>query len=187
MPESVKGSLTPAAQAFILHWGEMGTRWGVNRTVAQVHALLYLAEEPLPAEEIADTLAVARSNVSTSLRELQNWKLVETEHRLGDRRDFFRTSHDVWQLFLTVVEQRMERELLPTVAVLRRLADEAGRERRANAHVSERIGVLAAFLDDMVAWHGEMKRLPPATLRSLIRLGAGITKWLPGTRKGAKA
>src|ERR1700722_12065783 len=101
----VKGidmALSNAAREFILHWGEMGSRWGVNRTVAQVHALLYLSAEPLVAEDIAETLSVARSNVSTSLRELQNWQLAHATHQMGDRRDFFSTSHAVWQLFLTV-------------------------------------------------------------------------------------
>src|ERR1700719_1950857 len=104
-------ALSNAAREFILHWGEMGNRWGVNRTVAQVHALLYLSPEPLTAEDIAETLSVARSNVSTSLRELQNWQLVQSDSRIGDRRDFFQTSSDVWALFLTVVEQRVEREI----------------------------------------------------------------------------
>src|ERR1700683_212548 len=115
--------LTAVQKQYILHWGEMGTRWGINRTVAQVHALLYLSDDPLTAEEIADTLAVARSNVSTRLRELQNWNLVHVVPRLGDRRDRFHTTHDVWQLFLTVIDQRVEREILPTLAVLRRWAD----------------------------------------------------------------
>src|SRR5579863_2374753 len=111
-------ALSKAASEFIVHWGEMGSRWGVNRTVAQVHALLYLSAEPLTAEDIAEALSVARSNVSTSLRELQNWQLVQAGSELGDRRDFFSTSHDVWQLFLIVVEQRMEREIEPTIATL---------------------------------------------------------------------
>src|ERR1700739_1226969 len=117
--------LTHSMQEFILHWGEMGTRWGVNRTVAQVHALLYLSAEPLTAEDIVEALSVARSNVSSSLRELQNWQLVQTTHQMGDRREFFSTSHDVWQLFLTVVEQRVEREIEPTISTLSRLAAEA--------------------------------------------------------------
>src|SRR5580693_1860528 len=123
-------TLSKAAGEFILHWGEMGSRWGVNRTVAQVHALLYLSAEPLTAEDIAETLSVARSNVSTSLRELQNWKLVHTTHQMGDRRDFFSASHDVWQLFLTVVQQRVEREIEPTIATLGRLAAEARAEKQ---------------------------------------------------------
>src|ERR1700692_2272968 len=113
--------LTNSMKQFILHWGEMGTRWGVNRTVAQVHALLYLSPEPLTAEEIADALSVARSNVSTSLKELQNWNLIQTDNRRGDRRDYFRTSADVWTLFLTVVDQRVEREIMPTMMMLPRL------------------------------------------------------------------
>src|ERR1700734_1524784 len=96
--------LSDSSRQFILHWGEMGARWGVNRTVAQVHALLYLSPEPLTAEEIADSLSVARSNVSTSLKELQNWNLVQIDSRMGDRRDYFHTTSDVWTLFLTVVE-----------------------------------------------------------------------------------
>src|ERR1700692_3563557 len=117
--------LTNSMKQFILHWGEMGTRWGVNRTVAQVHALLYLSPESLTAEDIADALSVARSNVSTSLKELQNWQLVQVTHHMGDRRDFFSTSHDVWQLFLTVIRQRVEREIEPTIAALGRLAEES--------------------------------------------------------------
>src|SRR5882762_10413979 len=117
-------TLSKTAREFILHWGEMGNRWGVNRTVAQVHALLYLSTEPLTAEDISEALSVARSNVSTSLRELQNWQLVQATHQIGDRRDFFSTSHDVWQLFLTVVQQRVEREIEPTIATLFRSSAE---------------------------------------------------------------
>src|ERR1700751_4616952 len=123
-------TLSKAVLEFILHWGEMGNRWGVNRTVAQVHALLYLSQEPLTAEDIAEALQVARSNVSSSLRELQNWQLVQITHQMGDRRDFFSTSHDVWSLFLTVVRQRMEREIEPTITVIGRLATETRTEKR---------------------------------------------------------
>jgi DNA-binding transcriptional regulator GbsR (MarR family) len=179
-------TLSKAAGEFILHWGEMGSRWGVNRTVAQVHALLYLSAEPLTAEDIAETLSVARSNVSTSLRELQNWKLVRTTHHLGDRRDFFFTSHDVWQLFLTVVEQRVEREIEPTIAALGRLATEAGAEKQPQ--VTARIAGMHAFLEEMHGWYQQMTKLPPGTLRSLVGLGAGVTRWLPRRRnaKGEK-
>src|ERR1700760_3837805 len=124
-------TLTDSMKQFILHWGEMGNRWGVNRTVAQVHALLYLSSEPLTAEDIAEMLSVARSNVSTSLKELQSWNLVQVDSRLGDRRDYYQTSTDVWTLFLTVVEQRVEREILPTLTMLRRCASEARAERSA--------------------------------------------------------
>jgi DNA-binding transcriptional regulator GbsR (MarR family) len=173
--------LTKAAREFILHWGEMGNRWGVNRTVAQVHALLYLSAEPLTAEDVAEALSVARSNVSTSLRELQNWQLVQVAHQLGDRREFFSTSHDVWQLFLTVLQQRVEREIQPTIAALGRLAADARSEKQPE--VNARIAAMQAFLQEMHGWYQQMSKLPPNTLRRLVNLGAGVTKWLPGERK----
>jgi DNA-binding transcriptional regulator GbsR (MarR family) len=173
--------LTKAAREFILHWGEMGSRWGVNRTVAQVHALLYLSAEPLIAEDIAEALSVARSNVSTSLRELQNWQLVQATHQMGDRRDFFSTSHDVWQLFLTVVQQRVEREIEPTIAVLGRLATEARAEKQPE--VTARIANMHSFLHEIHGWYQQMSKLPSHTQRSLLHLGAGVTRWLPGQRK----
>src|SRR6201996_3171056 len=174
-------ALSKAAREFILHWGEMGSRWGVNRTVAQVHALLYLSPEPLTAEDIAETLSVARSNASNSLRELQNWQLVQVTHQMGDRRDFFTTSQDVWQLFLTVLQQRVEREIEPTIAALGRLALEARAEKQPQ--VTARIAGMHAFLHEMHGWYQQMIKLPPSTLRSLMSLGAGITKWLPGKHK----
>jgi DNA-binding transcriptional regulator GbsR (MarR family) len=178
--------LTNAARGFILHWGEMGSRWGVNRTVAQVHALLYVSALPLTAEDIAEALSVARSNVSSSLRELQNWQLVQASHQLGDRREFFSTSHDVWQLFLTVGQQRVEREIEPTIAALGRLATEARAEKQPE--VTARIAGMHVFLQEMHGWYRQMTKLQPNTLRSLVNLGAGVTKWLPSQRKtkGAK-
>jgi len=173
--------LSNTAKEFVLHWGEMGSRWGVNRTVAQVHALLYLSAEPLTAEDIADALSVARSNVSTSLRELQNWELVQATHQMGDRRDFFSTSHDVWHLFLTVIQQRVKREIEPTIGVLNRLAIEARGEKQPE--VTARISSMHTFLEQMHGWYVQMAKLPPNSLRSLINLGAGVTKWLPAPRK----
>ena len=170
-----------AARKFILHWGEMGNRWGVNRTVAQVHALLYLSTEPLAAEDIAEALSIARSNVSSSLKELQNWQLVQAMHQMGDRREFFFTSHDVWQLFLTVVQQRVEREIEPTIAALERLAAEAPVEKQPE--VMARIAGLHAFLEELHGWYQQMTKLPPSTLRGLVRMGAGITRWLPRPRR----
>ena len=174
-------TLSNAAREFILHWGEMGSRWGVNRTVAQVHALLYLSPEPLTAEDISEALSVARSNVSTSLRELQNWELVQAAHKMGDRRDYFSTSSDVWQLFLIVIQQRVEREIEPTIAALGRLAVEARAEKQPE--VTARIAGMHAFLDEMHGWYRQIIKLPPSTLRALIGLGTGVTKWLPGQRK----
>jgi DNA-binding transcriptional regulator GbsR (MarR family) len=179
-------ALSNAAREFVLHWGEMGSRWGVNRTVAQVHALLYLSVEPLTAEDIAEALSVARSNVSTSLRELQNWELVEVTQQIGDRRDFFSTSQDVWQLFLTVLHQRVEREIEPTIAALGRLATEA--RAGTQPEVTARIVSMHAFLQEMHGWYQQMAKLPPSTLRGLMSLGTSVTKWLPKLRaaKGEK-
>jgi DNA-binding transcriptional regulator GbsR (MarR family) len=174
--------LTDSTRQFILHWGEMGTRWGVNRTVAQVHALLYLSPESLTAEDIADTLSVARSNVSTSLKELQNWNLVQIDNRIGERRDFFHTSSDVWALFLTVVEQRVEREIVPTLAMLRRCAVEAQAERPPQTRVTARIIAMQNFLEELHGWYSQIKTLPIASLRSLIRIGSRITRILPKGR-----
>ena len=103
--------LTPTMQKFILHWGEMGWRWGINRSVAQVHALLMLSPKPLPADEICETLNVARSNVSTSLKELQGWGLIRVVHEFGDRREHFETLKDVWEMFLIILRERKKREL----------------------------------------------------------------------------
>jgi DNA-binding transcriptional regulator GbsR (MarR family) len=165
--------LHPVAERFILHWGEMGSKWGVNRTVSQIHALLYLAGKPLPADEIADTLGVARSNVSNSLKELQNWKLVKVAHVMGDRRDHFETSTDVWELFRVVVAQRKEREFDPTIAVLRDCLDSSdiGKEDKA---VKQRIQDTLGLMESLSAWGDEMLRLEPSTLNKLMKLGAKI-------------
>jgi DNA-binding transcriptional regulator GbsR (MarR family) len=175
--------LTDSTKQFILHWGEMGTRWGVNRTVAQVHALLYLSPESLTAEDIAETLSVARSNVSTSLKELQNWNLVQIDSRIGDRRDYFQTSSDVWALFFTVVEQRVEREIVPTLTMLRRCAIEVQAERPSQPTVTARITAMQTFLEELHGWYSQIRRLPPASLRSLIGVGTGITRILPKVRR----
>lgn len=169
--------LTPTAERFVLHWGEMGARWGVNRTVAQIHALLFLEGRPMHAEEIAETLAVARSNVSTSLRELQAWKLVRLVHLAGDRRDHFETLTDVWELTRTVVRERQAREIAPTVTLLRELlADPAiGRE---PALAKRRIKETLDLLETLTAWGDEMLRLDVETLTKVLRLGARIKKLL---------
>jgi DNA-binding transcriptional regulator GbsR (MarR family) len=174
--------LTDSSKRFILHWGEMGTRWGVNRTVAQVHALLYLSTESLTAEDIAETLSVARSNVSTSLKELQNWDLVQIDSRIGDRRDYFQTSADIWTLFLTVVDQRIEREIVPTLSMLRRCAIEAQAERPSQPTIAARITAMQVFLEDLLKWYSQIKKLPPASLRSLVSIGSGVTRILPKAR-----
>src|SRR6266403_1081281 len=120
-----RSTLSSVAQKFVLHWGEMGSRWGINRTVAQIHALLFLSPKPLDAEEIAQTLNVARSNVSNSLRELQGWGIVRVVHILGDRRDHFESMKQVWEMFRTVLDERKKRETDPTLHMLRECVGEA--------------------------------------------------------------
>ena len=167
--------LSPLSRRFVLHWGEMGSRWGVNRTVAQIHALLFHAGRPMHAEEIAETLSVARSNVSTSLRELTNLNLVRTVHLLGDRRDHFETSKDVWELFRVITRERKSREFDPTVALLKDLvADEAFANEPADARA--RIKETLALMSALSAWGEEMLRLEPATLMKVMKLGGKIQK-----------
>src|SRR5436190_18552483 len=117
--------LSSVQQKFVLHWGEMGARWGINRTVAQIHALLYISPKPLNAEEITDALSVARLNVSTSLRELQNWGVIKIVHVLGDRRDYFESMKDVWEMFRAVMDERKKREIDPTISILRECVAES--------------------------------------------------------------
>lgn len=169
--------LNPIAQRFVLHWGEMGSKWGVNRTVSQIHALLYLAGKPMAADEIAETLEVARSNVSNSLKELQNWNLIHIVHVMGDRRDHFETSTDVWELFRIVVSERKEREFDPTINVLRDClsSTELSKEEAA---VQQRIKDTLALMESLSAWGDQMLKLDPATLMKVMKLGTKIQNLL---------
>lgn len=166
-------TLTPTTERFVLHWGEMGARWGVNRTVAQIHALLYLSERPLAADEIAETLGVARSNVSTSIKELQSWRLVRVVHVMGDRRDHFDTSKDVWELFKLIVAGRKQREVDPTLAFLGELLD-SPELKRESAGTRKRIEETRQFIDVLTQWSDEMLRLESETLMKVLKLGARI-------------
>lgn len=170
--------LTPVMEKYILHWGEMGTRWGVNRTVAQIHALLYLTSSPLNAEEITETLGVARSNVSTSIKELQSWGLVKTAHLLGDRRDHFHTMKDPWELFDTIMEGRKRRELDPTISVLRECVLDSENDKETPTEVKARIQDVLEFMETLDNWHNQIKYLPKSTLLKLIKLGAKVQGFL---------
>ena len=168
--------LSPAVERYVLHWGEMGTRWGTNRTVAQIQALLYLSPEPLRADQIVDALSVARSNVSTSIRELQSYGLVRMTHILGDRRDYFESLHDVWELFRVIIEQRKQRELNPTLSMLRAAAEEVEREPETDPLTRERIHNMLRFVEATSEWYEEIADIPTPTLTKLMKLGKGITK-----------
>jgi len=177
--------LSPTLSRFVLHWGEMGARWGVNRSVAQIHALLFITGRPMHAEEIADTLQVARSNVSTSIRELQGWNLVKLVHLAGDRRDHFETSTQVWELVRTIVKERQRREIEPTIQVLRELLDDPAM-RRDPAEATVRLRETLELLETMTIWSDEMLRLDTDTLRKVLKLGAKIKK-LIGSAPAAPA
>ncbi len=167
--------LSPVARRFILHWGEMGIRWGINRTMAQIHALLYLSPRPLQAEEIAGTLSVARSNVSTSLRELQGWGIVRVVHTLGDRRDHFESLKDVWEMFQIVVDERKRRELDPTTAMLRETITQAG---GADAYTQARLRAMLEFFESMTAFYSGFRKLPSGALRRLAKMPGKVHKLL---------
>jgi DNA-binding transcriptional regulator GbsR (MarR family) len=175
MKETMK-RLSPVEQKFILHWGEMGTRWGINRTVAQIHALLYLSPRPVNAEEIASTLNVARSNVSTSLKELQGWGIVKRVHVLGDQRDHFESMKDVWEMFRVVLDERKRREIDPTLAVLRECIAEAQKEKETDNYTHERLTALADFFETTTAWYGQIRQWPTSALTKFVKLGDKIRK-----------
>lgn len=170
MTDTTKPALTPVTEKFILHWGEMGTRWGINRTVAQVHALLFLAPHPVAADEIAATLAVARSNVSTSLRELQGWGIVRVVHVLGDRRDHFRSIKDVWEIFRVVSKERKRREIDPTLRVIAECVQELQSTPQGDAYTRERLETMLEFLTGMTGLFEEILRMPTGTLKSVVKL-----------------
>jgi len=171
-------NLSATEQKFVLHWGEMGTRWGVNRTVAQIHALLFLAQQPMAAETIAETLGVARSNVSTSLRELQSWKLVRVSHVLGDRRDHFLALQDVWEIFRVILEERKRREIDPTLSVLRECAIEGAQDRELDDEVLARMQMALDFLEMLSATFQDYQRLPPATLQRMLKMGGKVARFI---------
>jgi DNA-binding transcriptional regulator GbsR (MarR family) len=182
MTEHTKHQLTGVQAKFILHWGEMGTRWGINRTVAQIHALLFLSPLPLNAEDIAETLGVARSNVSNSLRELQGWGIVRVVHILGDRRDHFESMKDVWEMFRIIVDERRKREADPTLAMLREAVTETKKAGAADAYTRERLGDMLEFFELMTAWCEQTRKLPTAAVIRLVKMGDRIGKLLGGAR-----
>ena len=171
--------LSPIAHRFIHHWGEMGNSWGVNRTVAQIHALLFFHGRPLNAEEIADTLQAARSNVSNSLKELMNWDLIRSSRREGDRREYFETSSDVWELLRTIVRERKQREFDPTSQMLRELIAAPGFETEP-PDAQDRVHETLRLMESMSVWTDEMLRLSPATLDKILRLGASVQRFVRG-------
>lgn len=173
----------PEAMEFILHWGEMGTHWGANRSVAQVHALLYLSDAPLDAEAICDALGLARSNVSTALKELQGYGIVRRTHVPADRRDHFVAETDLWTLFMAITAERKRREIDPTIAKLAELKARMDDNASLPAHVRERIGAMHQFIATLTEWYGQVRGLKKSTLVSLMKLGAKVARFVPGAGK----
>jgi DNA-binding transcriptional regulator GbsR (MarR family) len=175
--DALSGALGALGARFVLHWGEMGTRWGVSRTVAQIHALLFYLGRPMHAEEISAVLQVARSNVSTSLRELQNWGLIKVVHHAGDRRDHFETAQDPWELLRILVKERKKREFDPTVAFLRGCVD--SREfAREDAGTQKRLRETLAMMEAGSSWAEQMVGMENSLLKKMIKLGAKVQSFL---------
>lgn len=170
--------LTSVMQRYIVHWGEMGTRWGINRSVAQIHALLYLSSEPIHADEIAETLGIARSNVSVGLKELVTWKLIHVTHTLGDRRDFFVAQRDPWEVVRVIVAGRKQRELDPTVEFLKECASELKSDTETPRHVQKQILGQLEFMETLMGWYDSIVGLPQKTLIKMMRMGQKIAKFL---------
>lgn len=162
-------NLTSVQQKFILHWGEMGTRWGINRTVAQIHALLFISPKPRHAEDIAETLGVARSNVSTSLKELQSWGIVKLVHVLEDKRDHFESMKDVWSMFRVVLDERKKREIDPTLHLLEECLSDAARNKdKADQYTAERLEDLHGFFVTTTRWYEQVAKLPSTALSRFL-------------------
>jgi DNA-binding transcriptional regulator GbsR (MarR family) len=170
--------LDPVTEKMVLHWGEMGGRWGISRTVAQIHALLYFSSRPLTADEIVEALGVARSHVSNSLKELQAWGVVKGVHLLGDRREHFECIKDVWQMFEILLDERKRREMDPTLKALRETTAQLEAGATVEPHARRRLGEMLEFFELMDAWFGDIRRLPLASRVKLVKLGARLGKWL---------
>lgn len=170
--------LSTPLDAFIRHWGEMGARWGVNRSVAQIHALLYLSEDPLPADDIADALSIARSNVSTSLKELMGFQLVELVHVAQDRRDHFRAKQDPWDMLLAIVEERKRREIDPALAMVRACAAQADADRTASPGAKARIHAMLDLLVELDGFYSQIRRLSRPTLKRAVKMGDKLIRMI---------
>jgi DNA-binding transcriptional regulator GbsR (MarR family) len=170
--------MTPVIQKMVLHWGEMSARWGINRTVAQIHALLFFSSKPLPADDIVEALGVARSHVSNSLRELQSWGVVSVVHELGDRRDHFQSIKDVWQLFEALLDERKRREVDPTLKMLREAAAQSDGQSQDDVESKARIKEMLEFFETMDAWYDQMRRMPLPMRVKLVKLGGKVGQWL---------
>ena len=181
------GRLPETVERFVLHWGDMGAQWGLNRSVAQIHALLYLAERPLTAEDIAEQLGLARSNVSNSIRELMAWDLIRRVPVKGDRRDHFEAETDLWEIAMRIATVRKERELDPAFDALRACVVEAHRDRKLHPVAAKQLKDMLGFVESLDRWYAQMLTVPKPKLAALIRLGTRIISLLPlGRQKSSE-
>jgi DNA-binding transcriptional regulator GbsR (MarR family) len=170
--------LTPAMQKFILHWGEMGSTWGLNRAVAQIYAMLYLCPEPLTAEEICETISLARSTVSTGLHELQTWGVVRLVHVLGDRRDYFETMSDIWEMFRVILDERKRREFDPTLAVLRETVQELSKDESSDPYATEKVADMLNFFETITTAYNQIEQMPTDSIKKMAKLGDTLARVL---------
>ena len=177
-------NLAPLTQRFVLHFGEMGSRWGINRTVGQIYALLYVSPKALNADEIGDALAFSRSNVSMGLKELQSWNLVRLQHLPNDRREYFSAPEDVWAIFRTLAEERRKREIDPTLSLLREALMEEG-VTGDDVHAQARMRQMHDLIELMTGWLQDVQKMDSATLASLMKMGAKVAKLLEAKDKVA--
>lgn len=173
-----KAPMPQAIEHFVLHWGEMGTRWGVNRSVAQVHALLFVSSKPQTAEQISDALGLARSNVSNSLKELLTWQLIRRVHVLGDRRDHFEAEADLWEMLMRIAMGRKHREIDPTIDMMKQCATEAEADSKVTPLAKQRINDMLEFLVTMDKWYTDMASVPKSKMFAMMKMGKTIMKFV---------
>lgn len=174
---SLQDHLPPLARQFVSHFGEMGSRWGINRTVGQIYALVFISQRPLNADEIAETLEFSRSNVSMGLKELQSWRLVRMKHLPGDRREYFEAPSDVWEIFRVLAEERRRREIEPTLSMLRNaLLEQPGSD--ADAYAQQRMREMYELIDRLMTWFDDVQKLAPETAMQLMGMGSAVTRVL---------
>ena len=178
--------LTPLVRSFVAHFGEMGSRWGINRTVGQIYALIFVSPTPLNADDIATRLEFSRSNVSMGLKELQAWRLVTLRHLPGDRREYFEAPTDAWEVFRTLAEERRRREIEPTLSMLRNaLLEEPTDE--ADRIAQERMRGMQALIELMMTWFDDVQKLDRRTLEQLMAMGAKVQRLLEFSGKAKDA
>jgi len=170
--------LDPVSEKLVLHWGDMGSRWGINRTVAQIHALLYFSARAWAAEDIVKVLGVARSHVSNSLHELQSWGVIKTTRTFGDRRDYFESVEDVWKMFEILLDERKRREMDPTLKALREASVHAGENPATDPAAAARLKQMLEFFELMDGWFDQVRRLPLESRVKLVKFGSRISHWL---------